>query len=242
MRLLFLMLLTLNTQSFAQELVFAYGPGNGAPFAFTHNNQLVGGLYKDIGDRLATIVGLPVRYRHAPTNRASQLLNQNQVNAICLTNPAWIGSNDGVLWSPKIADNYDKLVTLKDKQLEIVTLEQMAGLQVGAMTGYVYSPDFMSQFDNGKTERRDFNSLQSLYASLFAERIDVAVDSMISIDYRIKTEPQFHHALVSPFTVYQFDLYCVFNRSLKTYHNSLNDAVNQMIATGELQQIFQQYR
>ncbi len=226
----------------AQQLVFAYGPGNGAPFAIINGQQLTGGLFKDIGDALSAHSGLGVAYRQVPTKRASSLLISGEVNALCLTHPDWIEGHEQLFWSPVLAQDFDHLMTLKKESLHIQTFEDLQGLNVGAMTGYIYFPKLMNLFSQGQAIRRDFNNLDALYASLFAERLDAIVDSRISIYYRQKIQADYRKLQVSKLVVYQYDLYCAFNVSLLPVKEVILQALQTMVNNNQIKTIISKYR
>jgi|GEM_PF-3013980 len=234
---------TLYCQSImAQGLIFAYGPGNGPPFAIIKQGQLSGGLFKDMGDALAGHTGLSVSYRQVPTKRASSLLMSGEVNSLCLTHPDWIDDHEQLFWSQIIAHDYDHIMSLKRRQLGINTYKDLHSLTIGAMTGYIYFPELMQQFSQGGVNRRDFNSLQSLYSSLFASRLDGVVDSLISINYRKKTQAQYQPLQVSKLVVYQYDLYCAFNVNLLGVRKRIEHGLQVMLDKGEFKQIINRYK
>jgi len=226
----------------AQALIFAYGPGNGPPFAIISQGQLSGGIFKDIGDALARHAGLQVSYRQVPTKRASSLLMSGEVNSLCMTHPDWIEDHDQLFWSQIIAHDYDHVMSLKSRRLSINAYQDLNGLTIGAMTGYIYFPKLMGQFAQGTVTRRDYNSLQSLYSSLLADRLDGAVDSLISINYRKKTQPKYQPLQVSKLVVYQYDLYCAFNVSLLGVREKIEHGVQMMLSEGEFKQIINRYK
>ncbi len=226
----------------AQPLIFAYGPGNGPPFALTHQGALIGGLFKDMGDALAKRAGLGVSYRQVPTKRASSLLISGEVNALCMTHPDWIEDHDQLFWSQIIAHDYDHVMSLKRRQLQIHSYDDLHALNIGAMTGYLYFPKLMNVFKQGLATRRDFNSLQSLYSTLFTSRLDAVVDSLISINYRKKTEVKYQQLQVSNLVVYQYDLYCAFNVSLLPVRDKIHRALQIMLDENEFKQIINRYK
>ncbi len=226
----------------AQQLVFAYGPGNGAPFAIINGQRLTGGLFKDIGDALSAHSGLAVVYRQVPTKRASSLLISGEVNALCLTHPDWIEGHEQLFWSPVIAQDFDHLMTLKKESLHVQTFTDIQDLNVGAMTGYIYFPKLMDLFAQGKAKRRDFNNLDALYASLFAERLDAVVDSRISIYYRQKIQTDYRKLTISQLVVYQYNLYCAFNNSLLPVKKEVMRALKTMVNKGTFKKIIDSYR
>jgi len=226
----------------AQQLVFAYGPGNGAPFAIVNGQQLTGGLFKDIGDALSAHSKLDVVYRQVPTKRASSLLISGEINALCLTHPDWIEEHEQLFWSPVLTQDFDHLMTLKKEPLHVKAFSDIQNLNVGAMTGYIYFPKLMDLFAQGKANRRDFNNLEALYASLFAERLHAVVDSRISIYYRQKTQARYRQLQVSNLVVYQYDLYCAFNNSLLPVKEKIIDALAAMMRGGEFDKIIKRYQ
>ena len=226
----------------AQALIFAYGPGNGPPFAITSQGTLSGGLFKDMGDALAKHSGLSVSYRQVPTKRVSSLLISGEVNALCMTHPDWIEDHEQLFWSQIIAHDYDHVISLKRRQLKINSYGDLHSLNIGAMTGYIYFPKLMNLFTQGLATRRDFNNLQSLYSSLFNSRLDAVVDSLISINYRKKTQVKYQQLQVSKLVVYQYDLYCAFNLSLLPEREKIQHGLQAMLDKNEFIQIINRYK
>ncbi len=155
LRMVIVMLFLYSQGSMAQALIFAYGPGNGPPFAIINQGA-----------------GLEVSYRQVPTKRASSLLMSGEVNSLCMTHPDWIEDHNQLFWSQIIAHDYDHVMSLKRRQLSINAYKDLHGLTIGTMTGYIYFPRLMQRFTQGTVARRDYNSLQSLYSSLLANRLD----------------------------------------------------------------------
>jgi len=242
LRMVIVMLFLYSQGSMAQALIFAYGPGNGPPFAIINQGQLSGGLFKDMGDALARHAGLEVSYRQVPTKRASSLLMSGEVNSLCMTHPDWIEDHNQLFWSQIIAHDYDHVMSLKRRQLSINAYKDLHGLTIGTMTGYIYFPRLMQRFTQGTVARRDYNSLQSLYSSLLANRLDGAVDSLISINYRKKTQAKYQQLQVSNLVVYQYDLYCAFNVSLLGVRKKIEHGVQLMLDEGEFKQIINRYK
>lgn len=242
MRLILLCVILNSAPLYAVELVFAFGPGNGAPFALVEDGELKGGLFKEIGEALGQNLGWGVTFRHTPTKRVSQLMMEGEINSICLTHPDWIEDSQSLMWSSLIAQDFDHLVSLPDKQYNLRQVTDLHGLTIGAMTGYIYFNTVMDYIAQGAAVRRDFNNLQALYASLWAKRIDVAVDSLISINYRKKIQPRHAILQVSSLAVYRYDLYCAFSEELKPFQNEILNAVTRMAREGEFKSIINRYK
>ena len=242
---LFLLSITfaiLSTQSHADRLVFAYGPGNGEPFAITKGNTLVSGLFKDMGDEIASRLGYTAEYRHTPQNRVAQLLKQGDIDGVCMTHPDWIEEADSYIWSKTIAQDFDHLVSLKERNHDFRSLSDLHSLMIGAMTGYIYSEDLMRYISSGKAQRRDFNNLDALYSSLLAERIDTIIDSKISFNYRKKTLTSNQALSISELTVYQYDLYCAFSPKWLSMKSKLLGVIDQMIHENRFSKIIKTYQ
>lgn len=235
-------LVVLSTQSYADRLVFAYGPGNGEPFAITKGNTLVSGLFKDMGDEIASRLGYTAEYRHTPQNRVAQLLKQGDIDGVCMTHPDWIEEADSYIWSKTIARDYDHLVSVKEKDHSFQSLSDLHSLVIGAMTGYIYSDGFMEYIRKGKAERRDFNNLDALYSSLLAERIDAIIDSEISVNYRKKNLTTNQDLSISDLTVYQYDLYCAFSPKWLSMKSKLLGVIDQMIDENRFSEIIEAYQ
>jgi len=231
-----------SMHSQAERLVFAYGPGNGEPFAITKGDKLVSGLFKDMGDEIAARMGYEADYRHTPQNRVAQLLKQGDIDGVCMTHPDWIEESDAYIWSNIIAQDFDHLVSLKKRNHQFQSISDLHSLQIGAMTGYIYSDEFMEYIKSRKAKRRDFNNLDALYSSLMADRIDAIIDSRISVDYRLKTLTTNEDISISPLTVYQYDLYCAFSPKWLEMKSKLLSIIDQMIKENRFSEIIKAYR
>lgn len=241
-RLLMLIIVLYATPVGAFELVFAYGAGNGAPFSIIRDGKLESGLFKDIGEALARELGVNVRFRHSPHKRTSLLLSDGTINSVCMTHPDWIDGSQFLIWSEKTMEDYDHLVMLGNKSREIKHYNDLKGMTIGAMTGYIYFPEFMASFESGVARRRDMNSLEALYSSLNAKRIDAVVDSLISVRYRKKINLEYHDLTVSDLAVYRYDLYCAFSQALKSKTAQINRAIRRMIEQDTFNQILRAYQ
>lgn len=240
--LLSITLVVISTQSLADRLVFAYGPGNGEPFAITKGNTLVSGLFKDMGDEIASRLGYKAEYLHTPQNRVAQLLKQGDIDGVCMTHPDWIEEADSYIWSKTIAQDFDHLVSLKERNYNFHSLSDLHSLIIGAMTGYIYSNDLMKYIRSGKAYRRDFNNLDALYSSLLAERIDTIIDSKISVNYRKKTLTSNQTLSISQLTVYQYDLHCAFSPKWLSMKSKLLGVIDQMIDENRFSEIIKAYQ
>ncbi len=242
MPLLFFILIIMCHSVHSVELRFAYGPGNGPPFSIMENGELSSGIFKDMGEALAHTLEIPVTFHHAPQNRVSLLLEAGEINTVCMTHPDWIDQADRYFWSDIIAKDYDHLISLKQDDLTVAKLDDLFGSIIGAMTGYIYNDGFMDMVEQGKATRRNFNNLQSLYASLFAERVDLVVDSLISVTYRKKTIPSHKDLNISTLKVYQYDLFCVFGEDLKPMKKRILTRLNRLSKQNKFENIIKAYR
>ena len=223
-------------------LVFAYGPGNGAPFSIIKDGQLVSGMFKSLGDLLAQELKLTVDYVHAPTQRVSQLISSGEINSVCFTNADWIEASEQLWWSPVIARDEDHLISLTSADLNLSSPSHVHGLTVAAMVGYVYSLNFMGLIEQKKVRRQNVNKIDSLYSMLYAKRVDASVDSLFSYYYRVKTQ-QIHEPLtVSEVSVYQYDLHCAFSRQLSEHYPRLQITFKRLIERGDIQRLILRYR
>lgn len=237
-RLLFMCLLSLSIvlPVNAQTLTIAISSADTLPLAQIEQEQLRGGILKDIGDAIGSYHQRTVVYITPPRKRLQEVLEQHTADLLCGSNPAWLAGKFN--WSQPILNNTGLLVSsAKVKQLK--NLSELAGKPIGTISGYVYTE--FSEVMGKQFTRDDAPNMTLNMRKFFFGRFDyVAVDEL-SYLYLLKQEkPKLK--LNKPLITSHYQFYCAISPQSTLSAAQVNLAVSALQKTGKIQAILQRYR
>lgn len=130
----------------------------------------------DVLQAVAQRAGVEVVVRYMPKPRYQSMLRQHEADGIVCASPAWDKELAGQLvYTPPFAYARDLVLLRPDLPQDVKAPSDLAGLQVGATTGYWYGDEVHQLFQSGKARREDAPVMLYNIRKLAAGRLDALI-------------------------------------------------------------------
>jgi len=234
---LLLCAILLCQRAFAAELVVAISNGSGMPMTDIHDDELRGGILKELGDALGSRLHLQPRYLILPRTRVEGALLRGHADLLCDLRPEWL-DNQTFLWSDAIISNR-MIIAMRRETPAPPSLNALAGLRVGTIQGYRY-PE-AEQLRPKIVRDNAANDSQNL-EKLLVGRFDFVFTNRIYFDYQRKVHPERARLASHHLKITDFDTYCAVRAQGRVGIKDLNQAIATLKARGVIQSILGRYR
>ena len=222
---------------FASELVMAISNGSGMPMTDIRDEQLRGGILKELGDALGAQLHLQPRYLVLPRTRVEGALLRGHADLLCDLRPEWL-DNQTFLWTDAIISNR-MIVAMRRETPAPISLDAIAGLRVGTVRGYRYPEVAHLQLqilrDNAANDSQNLEKL-------LLGRFDLIFTNRIYFDYQRKVHPERARLADHNLKITDFDTFCAVPARGKLGIEELNRAIAALKARGTIQSILARYR
>ena len=225
---------SVNASGDQSSVKFAVSLDNSMPLAEFQDDQLTGGILKDLGDAIAAELQRKVIYVATPRKRLDRALTSGSVDGVCYYRPEWV--TVPLNWSPDIIPN-EILLVAGPGVARPDRLEDVAGKTIGLVLGYKY-PELNILGDN--YQRDDAHNMLSNFNKLVAGRVQYAVIDRLSLKYREKLNPTI--APLSYLSITRIKAACGFSLASKIPMDDINHAITKLVKNGVVEQILAQYR
>lgn len=160
---------------------------NPVPFAmFSAEGQLVGGLSKNLLDRVAAALDTEVQYLDVPRARVEQWLISGKADIGCFLAPDWVVSPTLLHWAGPLFYSA-QLVVRQNSSKPIRQLSDLYHQRIGTIRGYVY-PELEQAFAEHLLVRDDAHSLESNLTRLAQGRLDAVMTVDLSLGYVLQKQ------------------------------------------------------
>ncbi len=242
-----------------QTFIVSFGVHNGPPFAIIDNNDLVGGIIKDVIDELANELNIIVSYVKVPRKRQAFYLNQGSVHAIVVSNPKWLANSEDIQWSEPLFTDQDILVfrrspvgtqtALTSEELmsqglkpnDIADVDDMSGMTVGTIRGYAY-PKLDPLFATQELKRSDVGNIDLNFIRLEKGWIDTFVGSKVLIQHYLKLMAEPEHFQLSTFSVSEHNIQTALSANSPVSSASYNRVLQRLKDDGIIDAILKKYK
>lgn len=130
----------------------------------------------DVLQAVAERAGVQVVVRNMPKPRYQFILRQREADGIVCASPAWDKELSGQLvYTPPFAYARDLVLLRPDLPQDVKAPCDLAGLQVGATTGYWYGDEVHQLFQSGQARREDAPVMLYNIRKLAAGRLDAVI-------------------------------------------------------------------
>jgi ABC-type amino acid transport substrate-binding protein len=216
-------------------IVFVAPVNESMPLARFENEQLVGGIYRELGDAIAARLGLEARYLPLPGARVSEGLNSGRADVLCYARPEWMQGS--FAWSAPLIDDAEMVIARADAPA-IHQIADLADQPVGTVIAYHYRE---LQAALGEHFRRDdAQTMEMNLRRVAAGRLHYAVIEKLLFDYAMRREP---NPLLRVDLVYSpIKAMCALSRQSAIAFSDFDRAVNSLIADGTAARIMESYR
>ncbi len=225
-----------------ESLNFTYWKDATPPFLIEEEGQPVAGIIKDLADGIASKLELDAKLLLLPVARIEPHLKSGMADIDCLTSPIWKETPDAYHWSPKLFSGYDRFLLSPELNESLHTFADLKGLTLGIYQGYVYHPDIMSMIQRGDVKTVKLDGVEHGIKLLNLKRIDALIDFGVLLSYQIDKHQLQDRLVLSDFAADEFDLHCAYSKKIKHDPAVLDQAITQIIKSGEMNKILQAYR
>jgi hypothetical protein len=205
------------------------------PIADFTENQLTGGILKDLGELIATKLHRRARFIGVPSRRVGLMLARGDADGVCLVQPHWIDGD--YHWSPPLIPTGGVVLARADAP-HIARLEDLRGKKVGTVAGYRYlviepllGKDFL---------RDDAPSTSHNLRKLRAGRTQYTLTEISTAAWHVRKDPT--HSLRLDITYENNMARCAFSQNSKVPYAEIRKAIDAIIAEHGVDAIMARYR
>ncbi len=224
-------------------LRIAYGQHNGEPYVMTTEGRVLAGIVKDLGDELAARLHLVPEYVNIPRKRLDGAIQKGDADVSFISSKKWTPNETAYLWSEVLFVERDVFLFVRKADPPYERLEQMEGLKVGTILGYVY-PELDSLFELGYLVRDDALNLEQSINKLLNGRVDVVVNADRMSEYLVKRKNLAGLLEFGRFPLDSNEIRARFSpeKLLPVKFEQINKALNEMIEEGFVERVLEKYR
>lgn len=192
-------------------------------------------LYLRIAEKLGRKPELLVTSR----TRTQPLLAEDQVDANCYMNPAWLSEdNASYRWSVSFMTLRTVLVARIDTPR--VCLVHLKAERIGTVLGYHY-PEAARQFSNGDLIRDNARTESQVLEKLKAGRYRYAIATETAVNWFNRSRPANQQLqIIEPLA--EFPVHCIVRSDADATAHEILNALKQMKVDGEFEVIQARYR
>jgi polar amino acid transport system substrate-binding protein len=220
----------------AEPLVMLVDTGALMPHARIENGRVVEGIRADLGVALARRMGREVQLRTVSRKRMAGALARGEGDMVCGYLSEWLPGPFG--WSRPFIPDEALLVTATSAAAPHV-LADVAGRPVGTVLGHLY-PEMVESLHAGFVRDDAPNAVTNLH-KLQVGRVQHALVGRRMLEYQQRIG-YFQLALHPPLVVSKVMAQCALRPGSTVGLPALNDAINRLVAEGELTRILDKYR
>lgn len=213
---------------------------NPVPYAmFSTEGKLMGGISKNLIDKIGQLNQMPVLYLDVPRARVEGWLISNQADVGCFLSPDWVSRPKELAWVGPLFHS-SQLVVRRSDSKPILGLSDMYHKRVGTIRGFVY-PELEQAFAERLITRDDAHSLESNLTRLAQGRLDAVMAVDLSLGY-VLSKRQFDTELsYDPLWTQPPAIYCAISME-SPLRPALQESFNNLHKSGYIQQLLQQYQ
>ena len=231
------LLLALCPPAFAAqgEMVFVAATNHNMPLSRFHQGELVDGLLKDLGDNIASRMGLRARYVSAPAKRVAEFLLSGRADGVCYVLPRWLTGSFN--WSQPLIPDSGVLVSRVEAP-PVGALSDLANKPVGTVLGYSYS---MIEANLGRAfVREDAPSMELNISKIQHGRMQYAIMGRMTAEYLMHGDPR--HRLRIDFEFDPFKAQCAFSQKSAIPFGDVQHAIGGLVSDGTVERLLLRYR
>lgn len=233
-----LSILLVATGAHAAPLVVGVTEGLGAPLVIFKENELSGGVVKELMEELGQRLGQPVYFMPLPRKRLEDALQEGDIHAIAHVNPAWLEDPEQFLWSQSWMQTEDRFVVSSVYSISIRQMESLQGARIGTLRGFRY-PVLEPGFRNGVIIRDDANSLKQNFERLHLGRLDALVAEKGQIEMFLRTQMNREFYRLEPLIAAQYERFIAFSPRAPVRVEQVRVHLQEMLEEGVVDKIIQ---
>ncbi|WED22409.1 transporter substrate-binding domain-containing protein [Vibrio sp. JC009] len=214
--------------------------GSFPPYFFEENDTRTGTI-RDVFTAISRETGDTFEYVRVPFNRALHLFEIGEIDIEPMTNPAFRGSSSvpGIYSIPFTAAE-EIILFHKDRYIQVNSPEDLLGKTIGVVKGYYY-PKYTPYFEDGRIEAHQFENENKLIKLLALGRLSQVLINKDFAGFMIKQQHMADKLTIG--SVYHvLDMMIRFHPSKENAVPRFNQAIEKLIETGAIEQIYDKYR
>jgi ABC-type amino acid transport substrate-binding protein len=197
------------------------------------------GLTVDYLNALGAYLGEDIEIRVLPKFRIREQFERGEIDLNCYTNRKWAGDTSNKFqWSNKFFTVTDILVSTEGP---VRNIDQARGAIVGTVLRYKYPGMFEDAVESGDIRREDVKSEDALLKMLGGHRIKYGVIAKPQLLYYLKQNPGVK-INTSGLALAESEIRCWVLQGSALSLKRLNDAIEHLKSSGQLEEIFKKYR
>ncbi len=228
-----------------KELVFSYWSEASPPFVLLDDagsNNVESGIIKDLAKILSDKLQIsPPRFVNIPVARTESKLQSGEIDINCITNPIWKETPSKYYWSPVLFTGADRLLVKSSKKNEFLKFEDLKGKSLGIYNGYTYHSEIMKMIENSEINAVKVSGIDHGVQLLLLDRLDALIDFDILLSYKIKKDETDSLALADLYAE-RYDLYCAYSKKMSIDRVAVDQALLDIISSGQLEDILNRYQ
>ncbi|MFL6657457.1 MAG: substrate-binding periplasmic protein [Massilia sp.] len=230
-----LLLCCAAAQAGPPELVMLAPLNHTMPIARFSDNELAGGILKDLGELLAAKLGRSARFIAVPSRRVSMMLATGKADGVCFVQPHWI---DGEYhWSAELIPTGGVVLARADAP-PVLRLDDLRGKRVGTVAGYRYR--YLEPLLGKDFVRDDAPSAEHNLRKLLAGRTRYALLEQSTAAWQVKNDTS--HSLRLD-VIYEHNMArCAFAQNSTIPYAEIKRATDSIIAEHGVDKIMARYR
>ncbi len=228
-----------SSMAFAKEtLHVGMANSDGPPIILMTNNQVTGGLWKEIGQALAHELGTNATFSVFPRKRIEPLLEGGRIHITCNANPVWFTHPHQLNWTTEIYPQVERLISLASVP-DIHQLRALKGKKISIIRGYSYpTVSYLWTSNHIHTEPRPEQMIRAVQKGL----TDLAIVSELEFTYWAKLYPNEVKMLkVHPIIVTSRPTMCAVAKNSPVTAIQMNQAITRLQQKGRLSAILKSY-
>ncbi|MFC4258823.1 substrate-binding periplasmic protein [Marinobacter lacisalsi] len=211
------------------------------PYLIVSPEHEYSGIAYDVVTRIAERMGYRVEALEIPRKRVDNLLQEGVVDAT-LRAREWTREPDNFLFTDTIVPIREVFFTTTDSSFHFQGLDKLSDVTLVTPLGYHY-PQLKPLFDSGALERYEVSRDRDIFTfMLHGRNIDAGVADLLVGQWLIRQhgwQGKFRH---SEQAISEFNYRLMVRPDWALFAERFNKQLEQMKASGELEQILDQYR
>jgi len=205
------------------------------PMLKMEQQKPVDGVLKDLGELLASRLGLKPVFLPFPGKRAGPGVASGTADLLCYVKPEWI--EDNVLWTRLFLSGVG-VIAASASAPPISQLQDLRDERLGTVLGYRYP--VLEQAFKQSIRREDATDAETNLRRLSFGRVRYAVTERATLDYYLRTNPT--AGIREVLDVEHYQLGCALAPGKADLLLPINKAIDRMMNDGSLEALLSRYR
>lgn len=233
--LLIAVLLALPARAATPELVMLTPQESTMPMARVEQGALSGGMLKDVGDALAQRLGRHATYLVAANKEVKPLLTSGRADLMCHVMPIWIDGD--YQWTAPLFPDAEIVAGQRDAA-PLASLKDLRDKRVGTVAGYRYPR--ISQVLGHQFARVDAPTMEQNLQAMVKGTVPYTILSEATLAYMKRNNTAL--TVQARLVFAAFKTHCAVSRKSRVPFLEINNALDEMVRDGSIDQIVARYR